>query len=137
MSGTFRDLKCWQKAFELALSIYAVTRAFPKEETYGLSSQLRRAAVSVVTNIAEGKGRTSDKDLLRFLGHARGSLFEIETQIALAGGLGYLSRERTLELASEVSETGKLLNGLIRSYPEAAELHSQRLKAEASFVRGS
>ncbi|HEX6805568.1 MAG TPA: four helix bundle protein [Terriglobales bacterium] len=82
MSGTFKDLKSWQKAFNL-------TCTFPKQETYGLSSQLRRAAVSVVSNIAEGKGRTSDKDLLRFLGNARGSLFEVETQMALAERLGY------------------------------------------------
>src|SRR5438552_13654977 len=66
MSGTFRDLESWQKAFDLALAGYSATRAFPKEETYGLTIQLRRAAVSVVSNIAEGKGRTSDKELLQF-----------------------------------------------------------------------
>ena len=76
MSGTFRDLKCWQKAFDLSLAIYSVTRSFPKEEIFGLTSQLRRASVSVVSNIAEGKGRSSEKDLLRFLANSRGSLFE-------------------------------------------------------------
>jgi four helix bundle protein len=130
MSGTFRDLKSWQKAFDLALSIYSVTRCFPKEETYGLSSQRRRAAVSVVSNIAEGKGRASDKDLLRFLGNARGSLFEIEAQIALAERLGYLDRERAVKLGLELSETGKLLNGLIRSY-DMAQSKSVGLSREA------
>jgi four helix bundle protein len=78
MSGTFRDLESWQKAFHLALAVYSATRAFPREETYGLTIQLRRAAVSVVSNIAEGKGRTSDKELLQFLSTAKGSLFELK-----------------------------------------------------------
>jgi four helix bundle protein len=116
MGGTFRDLKSWQKAFDLALSIYRVSRSFPREETYGLTSQLRRAAVSVVSNIAEGKGRSSDKDLLRFLATARGSLFEVETQIALAEKPSYLSEADALELMTEASETGKLLNALMRSF---------------------
>lgn len=92
MSGTFRDLKAWQKAFDLALSMYRVTRSFPREEAFGLTSQMRRAAVSVVSNIAEGKGRASDKDLLRFLGNAKGSLFELETQTALSESLCYLTK---------------------------------------------
>lgn len=71
MSGTFKDLKSWQKAFDLTLNIYRVTKSFPREEIYGLTSQMRRAAVSVVSNIAEGKGRASDKDLLRYLGIAK------------------------------------------------------------------
>jgi four helix bundle protein len=71
MSGTFRDLKAWQKAFDLALEIYRVTRSFPREKMYGLTSQVRRAAVSAVSNIAEGKGRASNKELLRFLGIAK------------------------------------------------------------------
>lgn len=116
MSGTFRDLKSWQKAFELALSIYPATRSFPKDEIYGLSGQLRRAAVSVVSNIAEGKGRSSDKDLLHFLGNARGSLFELETQLDLAERLSYIDRTRASQLRFEASEAGKLLSGLIRSY---------------------
>jgi len=116
MSGTFRDLKCWQKAFDLSLSIYNATRLFPKEELFGLTSQLRRAAVSVVSNIAEGKGRFSEKDLLRFLANARGSLFELETQVALAERLGYLAKAEAIRLLAEASETGKLINGLIRAF---------------------
>ena len=75
MSGTFRDLQSWQKAFQLTIEVYSVTRMFPREETYGLTSQLRRAAVSVVSNIAESKGRSTDKDALHFLSNAKGSLF--------------------------------------------------------------
>jgi len=116
MSGTFRDLKCWQKAFDLSLSIYKASRTFPKDESFGLTSQLRRAAVSVVSNIAEGKGRASEKDLLRFLATARGSLFELETQVALAQRLGYIGQNETTRLLAEASETGKLINGLIRVF---------------------
>ena len=122
MSGTFRDLKCWQKAFDLTLSIYRATRAFPKEEIYGLTSQLRRAAVSVVSNIAEGKGRFSDKELLQFLGVAKGSLFEVETHLLLAEHLAYLNAEQAAELASYAGETGRLLNGLIKAFEHERKL---------------
>ena len=115
MSGTFRDLNCWQKAVNLAVSVYSATRNFPKEEVFGLSSQLRRAAVSVASNIAEGKGRLSNRDSLRFFGNARGSLFEVEGQIEIAEKLHYLAPLDAERLRCSVSETGKLLNGLIRS----------------------
>ncbi len=115
MSGTYKDLKCWQRALDLTICIYSSTRTFPKEELFGLSSQLRRAAVSVVSNIAGGKGRLSDRDSLRFFGSARGSSFEIESQIEVAERLLYLDRAEADHLRSEASETGKLLNGLIRS----------------------
>jgi four helix bundle protein len=95
MSGTFRDLEVWQKAFSLSLTVYSATRTFPKEETYGLASQLRRAAVSVVSNIAEGKGRSSDKELLHFLSNASGSLFELETQLELAKTTFVCGRDRS------------------------------------------
>src|SRR5437016_9098630 len=120
MSGTFRDLKYWQKAFDLAFNVYNVTKRFPREETYGLVAQLRRAAVSVVSNIAEGKGRASDKDLLRFLGNAKGSLFELETQVALSERLSYLNQSDARELISEITQTGKLLSGLMRAFEEPA-----------------
>ena len=115
MGGTFRDLKCWQKAFDLTVAVYAATRAFPKEELFALSNQLRRAAISVMSNIAEGKGRLSDKDSLRFFGNARGSLFEIESQIDIAERLRYISAVDARAIRSQTSEVGKLLNGLIRS----------------------
>ena len=116
MGGTFRDLKCWQKAFDLTVAVYAATRAFPKEELFALSNQLRRAAISVMSNIAEGKGRLSDKDSLRFFGNARGSLFEIESQIDIAERLRYISAVDARAIRSQTSEVGKLLNGLIRSF---------------------
>jgi four helix bundle protein len=127
MSGTFRDLESWQKAFDLTLSVYSVTRTFPKEEVYGLTIQLRRAAVSVVSNIAEGKGRSSDKELLQFLAIAKGSLFEVETQLELAQHLSYLSASQAQNLASKVNETGRLLNGLMRAFRPLAQMPVTRI----------
>ena len=88
MGGTYQDLRVWRNAMELTVNIYLATRKFPAEETYGLSSQLRRAAVSVPSNIAEGKGRSSDKELLQFLSRARGSIYELQTQLEIAECLG-------------------------------------------------
>jgi four helix bundle protein len=98
MSGTYRDLKAWRKAMGLVQDVYRLTLEFPREETYGLTSQLRKAAVSIASNIAEGKGRSSDKELLHFLSNAKGSLFEVETQIMIADGLGYLTRPQCEDL---------------------------------------
>jgi four helix bundle protein len=96
------------------LDIYRATRSFPEEEKYGLTSQIRRAAVSIASNIAEGKGRASDKELLQFLNHARGSLYEVQPQLAIAERLGYQNQNQ--KLISNAAEVGRLLNGLIRSY---------------------
>jgi four helix bundle protein len=90
MSETFRDLIAWRKAKDLALDVYGCTREFPKSEIYGLASQMRRAAVSVPSNIAEGKGRNSPRELTQFLYLARGSLLELETQLEIAHDLGYI-----------------------------------------------
>src|ERR1700756_6015702 len=90
MSTAFADLRVWQRAMDLAFEVYQSTRAFPREETYGLTSQMRRAAVSIPSNIAEGKGRYSRQELLQFLFHARGSLLELRTQITIARELEYL-----------------------------------------------
>ncbi len=86
---------------EMVPEVYRLTRGFPREELYGLASQLRRAAVSIASNIAEGKGRSSDKELLYFLSNAKGSLFEVETQIMIADRLGYLSHLQAEELLSK------------------------------------
>ena len=94
MSSTYRDLKAWQTAMDMIRDIYRLTAAFPREETYGLTIQLRRAGVSVASNVAEGKGRSSDKELLHFLSNAKGSLFEVETQVMIADGLGYLTHSQ-------------------------------------------
>jgi four helix bundle protein len=116
MSGTYRDLKVWQTAMEMVQEVYRLTQAFPREETYGLTVQLRRAAVSIASNIAEGKGRSSDKELLHFLSNAKGSLFEVKTQIMIADGLGYLSRSQTDQLLSQSAEVGRRLNGLMKAF---------------------
>ena len=104
---------------DLAYEIYQSTGNFPREELYGLSSQMRRAAVSVPSNIAEGKGRFSNKELVHFLFNARGSLLELETQVILACRLGYLSPERGEDLKKMITDTAKMLNGLVNSFKAA------------------
>ena len=115
MSGSYRDVKVWQKAIEFVVDIYSCTRAFPREEIYGLASQLRRAAVSVPSNIAEGKGRRTDREFLLFLHHARGSVFEVETQLTIAGRLGYITKAEVERLGNSVGEIARMLNGLINA----------------------
>jgi four helix bundle protein len=122
MRGSFRDLKAWQKAIELVLDIYRSTRGFPKDEMYGLTAQLRRAAVSVPSNIAEGKGRSTDRDFCLFLHHARGSLFEIETQLMVAQQLGYIPEAEAKKLIDEAGEVARILSGLIKSINNSASL---------------
>ena len=109
----YHRLRVWQSAKKLALLIYRVTGAFPKSELYGLVSQLRRASTSVVSNIAEGSARGSDRDFLRFLFMARGSLNEIDTQLHIADELGYLDDARIGALRRTFDETSALLQGLI------------------------
>ena len=116
MSENYRNLIAWQKAKTLALDVYRCTRGFPKDEVYGLSSQMRRAAVSVPSNIAEGKGRRSHKELVQFLYHARGSLLELETQLSIAHDLLYIDLQAFERLESEMQELGRILNGLINRF---------------------
>ena len=121
MSGSYRDLKAWQKGMDLVFRIYEVTRRFPKDELYGLTSQLRRAAVSIPSNIAEGKGRSTDREFALYLSHARGSAHEVETQILIARHLGYLTKSEAEELSALSGELARILSGLIRSFkPPAA-----------------
>ena len=115
MSGTYADLEVWQSAMTLAVQIYRVTKSYPREETYGITSQIRRAAVSIASNIAEGKGRASDKELIHFLCTARGSLFELKTQLAIARELGYGDASQYPSLQNNCEKIGRMLNGLIRS----------------------
>jgi four helix bundle protein len=110
---TFRDLIAWQKAMELAKQVYRVTRDMPDAEKFGLTSQMRRAAVSVPSNIAEGHGRQSLTDYIRFLKTARGSLMELQTQLILAEELGFI--QMSAELRGLQAETDRVLQGLIRS----------------------
>jgi four helix bundle protein len=112
---SYRELFAWQKAMDFAAEVYRVTRRLPKEELYGVTSQLRRAAVSVPSNIAEGQGRQSTGEFRQFLGHARGSLLEAETQILLSERLEYLDHETTESLLKQSAEVGRILNGLLSS----------------------
>jgi four helix bundle protein len=115
MLRSYRDLLVWQKAVELAVLIYRLTEGFPKREIYGLASQIRRAGVSVPSNIAEGYGRGSRKEYLRFLSIAQGSLKELETQTILAQRLGYATVSQAERILSDSEIVGKMLGGLIRS----------------------
>ena len=110
---SYEELVVWQKAMELTKRVYEAQRHLPKEEVYSLGDQIRRAAVSIPSNIAEGFGRESDKDFKHFLSIARGSLFETKTQLQLADSLGYLRFDD--ELLGLFDEVGKLINGLARA----------------------
>src|ERR1700690_3084014 len=90
---SYRELVVWQKAIALVIDVYSITKAFPRDEIYGLTGQLRRSAVSIPSNIAEGQGRATKGEFVQFLCHARGSLFELETQIVIAKALGYIAPE--------------------------------------------
>lgn len=111
----YRQLKVWSQSHALALSVYSATVGFPKTERYGLAGQLRRAAVSVPSNIAEGASRSSSNDFARFLEIARGSLGEMEYQLLLAHDLGYIDNERSIRLGKLVDEVGGMLTNLIRA----------------------
>lgn len=112
---TYRDLVVWQKAMQLVTSVYSLTENFPKHEMFGLTSQLRRATVSVPSNIAEGQGRDSPKEFLHHLSIAYGSLMEAETQLQIASNLTYISKTDAGNLLAQCDEVGRLLNGLLRS----------------------
>jgi len=121
MAGSsFRELRVWQEAMKLTTEIYKCTSEFPKHELYGLSQQIRRVAVSVPSNIAEGKGHRSNKEFVRFLLHAKGSLLEIQTQLLIAGELQYLGKEETLRLLRLAEGVGRALSGLINSMSDMA-----------------
>ena len=110
---SYKDLIVWQKSMDLVERIYQVSNLFPKEETYGLTNQLRRAAVSIPSNIAEGHARSSTQEFHRFLSIARGSLAEVETQLLIAQRLGYLSAEDLSSILNLHIEINKMTNGLM------------------------
>ena len=109
-----KDLRVWEKAYELTLSVYKATRGFPKEEMYGLTSQLRRASSSVGANIAEGCGRRSDPEMRRFLQIARGSANEVECHLLLARDLQFLSTEDFKDLEALVLEIQRMLAAFVQ-----------------------
>jgi four helix bundle protein len=111
----FRQLKVWEKSHQLALAIYKVTAKFPKEEIYGLTSQVRRASMSIPTNIAEGCGRNTDADFARFLQMAMGSASETEYQLLLSLDLGFLNKEQYDKLNTDVTEVKRMLASLLKT----------------------
>ena len=115
MDKGFKSLITWQKAYKLALDTYLVTRSFPREEQYSLVYQIRRAAISISANIAEGYERNHRKEYLQFLMIARSSLGELETYLMFSKDLGYLNSEKFENLELKRQEVGKLLRGLINS----------------------
>ena len=117
----YRQLIAWQKARLLVKRVYQLSSDFPREELYGLTSQVRRAAVSVPSNIAEGQGRDSTREFLHHLSIAYGSLMEVETQILLAEDLGYLDSRVVMEFMERSAETGRILNGLMKSLRRKTE----------------
>ncbi|CAN5811683.1 four helix bundle protein [soil metagenome] len=110
-----RDLIVWQKAMDLTVLSYYLTKNFPKEEIYGLTSQIRRAASSIPANIAEGQGRRSSKEFQQFLANSRGSLLELDTHLELSFRVGYINKNQHNDLKEKISEVGRMLNGLMRS----------------------
>lgn len=115
---SFRDLKVWQKSIQLTVAIYRVTQGFPREELYGLTSQIRRSSVSIPSNIAEGQGRLNTAEFRQFLGIARGSNCELQTQLEIARELGF-SDPQQIESAENLShEVGKMLFAIIGSLPD-------------------
>jgi four helix bundle protein len=111
----FRQLKVWEKSHQLALAIYKATKEFPKEELYGLTSQIRRASMSIPTNIAEGCGRNTDADFARFLQMAMGSASETEYQLILAHDLDFLPKDSYEKLHNEVEEVKRMLASLLKT----------------------
>ncbi len=144
----YRDLLVWQKAMILAKSIYETSASFPKEDKYGLISQIRRSAVSIPSNIAEGHNRDSLKDYLRFLSIAQGSLAELETQISLAAIVKYIDVTIEDKLLTQADEIGKMMRGLQRKLkakllepsplePSPLELEPSPLELEPSYLEPS
>jgi four helix bundle protein len=112
---SYKDLIVWQKGIELVGELYSVTKGFPKEEMFGLTNQIRRAAVSVPANIAEGWGRNSTKNYIQFIRISIGSLYEIETQLIIANNQNYITNQKKSALSARIDELGKMLNKLLKS----------------------
>ena len=123
--GGFKELIAWQKAMALVESVYRATRSWPREELYGLTSQVRRAAVSIPSNLAEGHGRTGPREYAHHVSIAFGSLSELETQILIAQSLGYATSETAELLAAEIADVRKLIRGLLRSLNNRAPAGKQ------------
>jgi four helix bundle protein len=111
----YQELIVWQKAMDLVMLVYAATNSFPQKEVFGLTNQLRRAAVSIPSNIVEGQGRKTTRDFFHYLSISNGSLQELETQVILASRLNYLDEDPQSEILDRSAEVGRLINGLVKS----------------------
>jgi four helix bundle protein len=112
----FKELEVWKESKRLVIMIYKSTETYPKHELFGLSNQMRRAAVSIPSNIAEGIGRKTDKDAAHFMFTSRGSLFELETQVIISFDLGYILQERQDEILNQIAHCRRLVNGMINYF---------------------
>ncbi len=112
----FKKLEVWTKAIELTTEIYNATSHYPKNEIFGLTSQMRRCSISIPSNIAEGSGRKSDKEFIQFLSIANGSSYELQTQIIVSKNIGYISEEKTEELLKKTTSIQKMLYTIILKY---------------------
>ena len=112
----FRELIAWQKGMQLATKVYEITRKFPSYETYGLSSQIQRSATSIPSNIAEGSGRSTSKELIHFLSFSLGSAYELETELLLAKQFNYFDADNAKQIIEEVIEVQKLIYSLIKKF---------------------
>jgi four helix bundle protein len=112
--GSFRELRVWQRSMELVTTVYEITKQFPRDEIYGLTSQIRRAAVSVPSNIAEGHGRGTTREFAMFLRNANGSLKEVETQVLVSRRLNYIDSPTEISILEIVSDVGRMLHGLMQ-----------------------
>ena len=118
-SSDYRQLKVWQKAMDLTVEIHSLVNKFPRAENYALSDQMRRSVVSIPSNIAEGQGRNSDKEFVNFLSIARGSLWELETQIEISERLHYIDSGQKNKVYEQTEEIGKMLNALANSLEQS------------------
>ena len=113
---SYKDLLIWQKGIKIVCLVYQLVKSFPQDELYALTSQLKRASVSIPSNIAEGYGRNTDKSFSHFLDISRGSLFEIETQLLIANKLGFINNQILYkEILSQIEEESKMINGFSKS----------------------
>lgn len=123
----FRDLQVWQRSMELARKVYGLTNSFPRTEAFGLTSQIRRAAVSVPSNIAEGRGRLTDRNFAVFLTQARGSLYELETQVELAANLGFTDLGEAQSVISEAAQIAAMIQSLLAGIGQKSENRGNRV----------
>jgi four helix bundle protein len=122
MVKSFRDLQVWQRSIQLSVSVYRLTKDFPREEIYGMTNQMRRASVSVASNIAEGHGRMSTGEYRQFLGMARGSNSELQTQLEIARALGFGNSKVIEEVEGLSFEVGKMISGVLNAIKDGARV---------------